>query len=81
MHFQFYEQELEPGEGVLLHCHAYCEVFYALHGSLLRVSGAAEEWITCAGGETIIIPINALHAFYNRTDKPARLLSISTQLH
>jgi hypothetical protein len=58
-------------------------VLYALHGSIdfLRVSGAGEEWITCAGGETIIIPINALHAFYDRTDEPARLLGISTQLH
>jgi hypothetical protein len=45
------------------------------------VTDAGEEWITCAVGDTIIIPINALHAFYNRTKKPARLLSISTQLH
>jgi quercetin dioxygenase-like cupin family protein len=81
--FSIYEQELEPGEGVPLHCHAYGEVFYALSGYIdfLRVTGAGEEWITCAGGETIIIPTNALHAFYNRSDKPARLLSISTQLH
>ena len=81
--FSIYEQELEPGEGVPLHCHAYGEVFYALSGDIdfLRVTDAGEEWITCASGETIIIPINALHAFYNRTDKPARLLSISTQLH
>src|SRR5262249_47578834 len=37
--------------------------------------------IACADGELIIVPINALHAFYNRTDKSARLLSVSTQLH
>jgi hypothetical protein len=49
--------------------------------TFLQVTGAGEEWITCAGGETIIIPINTLHAFYNRTEEPARLLSISTQLH
>ena len=81
--FSIYEQELELGEGVPLHCHAYGEVFYVLSGYIdfLRVTGAGEEWITCAGGETIIIPTNALHAFYNRTDRPARLLSISTQLH
>ena len=29
----------------------------------------------------MIIPTDSLHAFYNRTDKPARYLSISTQLH
>jgi quercetin dioxygenase-like cupin family protein len=81
--FSIYEQELEPREGVPLHCHAYGEVFYVLSGYIdfLQVTGAGEEWITCAGGETIIIPINALHAFYNRTEKSARLLSISTQLH
>jgi Cupin domain. len=64
-------------------CHAYSEVFYVLSGYIdfLQVTGAQEEWITCASAETIIIPTNALHAFYNRTDKPARLLSISTQLH
>jgi quercetin dioxygenase-like cupin family protein len=81
--FSIYEQELEPGEGVPLHCHAYGEVFYVLSGHIdfLQVTGAGEDWITCADGETIIIPINALHAFYNRADRPARLLSISTQLH
>ena len=81
--FSIYKQELEPGEGVPLHCHAYGEVFYVLSGHIdfLQVTDAGEDWMTCADGETIIIPINALHAFYNRTDRPARLLSISTQLH
>ena len=46
-----------------------------------QVADAAEEWITCISGETIIVPTNALHAFYNRTEQPARLLSISTQHH
>lgn len=81
--FSMYEQELQPGDGVPLHCHAYGEIFYVLSGivDFLRVTDAGNEWIVCAGGETIIVPINALHAFYNRTAKPARLLSISTQLH
>jgi quercetin dioxygenase-like cupin family protein len=57
--FSVYEQELEPAEGVPLHCHAYGEVFYVLAGYIdfLRVTGAGAEWITCADGETIIIPI------------------------
>jgi quercetin dioxygenase-like cupin family protein len=81
--FSIYEQELQPGDGVPLHCHAYAEVFYVLSGNIdfLRVTDAADEWITGSGGETIIVPINALHAFYNRAERPARLLSISTQLH
>lgn len=81
--FSIYHQELGPGDGTPLHCHAYGEVFYVLSGNIdfLRVTDGSEEWITCIDGETVIIPINALHAFYNRTEKPARLLSISTQLH
>jgi quercetin dioxygenase-like cupin family protein len=81
--FSIYEQQLSPGEGVPLHCHAYSEVFYVLagHVDFLSVTDAGEEWITCTGGETIVVPTNALHAFYNRTYQPARLLSISTQLH
>src|SRR4029077_20054180 len=51
------------------------------HIDFLQVTGAQEEWIPSASAETIIIPTNALHAIYNRTDKSARLLSISTQLH
>jgi len=81
--FSIYYRDLEPGDGVPLHYHACSEVFYLLSGNIvcLRVTDANEEWITCSDGETIIIPINALHAFYNRTEKPARFLNISTQLH
>jgi quercetin dioxygenase-like cupin family protein len=45
--FSIYEQQLELGEGVPLHCHAYGEVFYVLSGYIdfLRVTGAGEEWI------------------------------------
>ena len=75
MLFQFVNRN-RPGNGVPLHCHAYGEIFYALSGTIdfLRVADAAEEWTTCTSGETIIVPTNALHAFYNRTEQPARLL-------
>jgi quercetin dioxygenase-like cupin family protein len=81
--FSMYEQVLNPGEGVPLHCHPYAEVFYVLSGTVdyLRVTDDGEEWLACAAGETIVVPINALHAFYNRMAEPARHLSISTQLH
>ena len=81
--FSICEQRLEPGEGVLLHCHAYSEVFYVLSGvvEFLRVTDDGQEWVTCSAGETAIIPINAPHAFYNLTEQPARLLGISTHLH
>jgi len=81
--FSIYEQELAPGEGVPRHCHAYAEAFYVVVGVVhfLRATEKGEDWIACTDGEVIIVPINALHAFYNRTDKLARLLSVSTQLH
>jgi quercetin dioxygenase-like cupin family protein len=81
--FSMYEQVLKPGEGIPLHCHAYGEVFYVLSGTVdfMRVTNDGEEWIAYTAAETIIVPINALHALYNRGAEPARLLSISTQLH
>jgi quercetin dioxygenase-like cupin family protein len=82
--FSFYEQTLRPGEGVPLHCHAYAEAFYVLSGDVdfLRLDSTEnEEWVRCSSGETLLVPTNALHAFYNRTKENSRLLSISTQLH
>ena len=81
--FSLFEQQLGPGEGVSLHCHAYPEVFYVLAGDVdfLRVDDAGESWIVCSGGETVIVPSNTLHAFYNRSEEPAWLLSIASPLH
>lgn len=81
--FSMYEQVLKPGDGVPLHCHACGEVFHILGGTVdfLRITADGEEWVACSSGETVIVPINTPHAFYNRTANPARLLSISTQLH
>jgi len=78
-----FEMTLEPGDGVPLHGHPYAEVFYVLAGEIdfLRVDDGETEWVPAADGETIIVPINGLHAFYNRTGRSARLLSISSQLH
>ena len=40
-----------------------------------------EEWVHCTPGDTLIAPANALHAFHNRTDQPARFLSSSGYYH
>lgn len=78
-----FEMTLEPGDGVPLHTHPYVEIFYVLTGEVdfLRVGDGGNEWVPAAPGETVIVPINGLHAFYNRTAGTARLLSISNQLH
>ena len=83
MRFQFTNRSLSREKVCRSTVTPTAKSFMCSHGDIdfLRVTGAGEEWITCAAGETLIIPINALHAFYNRTEEPARLLSISTQLH
>jgi hypothetical protein len=40
-----------------------------------------QEWVRCAPGDTLVVPINALHAFHNRTDKPTRFISSSVYYH
>jgi len=79
-----YEMVLLPGKGIPLHSHPYAEVFYVLQGhtDFGTINDAGEEeWLRCAAGETVIAPINRLHAFHNRTDKPSRFLSVSVYHH
>ena len=47
----------------------------------VKNADTGHEWVAASSGETVVVPINGLHAFYNRTSTPARLLSISNQLH
>jgi quercetin dioxygenase-like cupin family protein len=81
--FSICEQALAPGESVPLHSHASAEAFYVLSGvaDFFRVVGGEEDWIRCAAGGLMILPPNCLHAFYNKTSDPCRLLGISTQLN
>jgi quercetin dioxygenase-like cupin family protein len=81
--FSVCEQTLAPGEGVPLHSHASAEAFYVISGAadFFRVVDGEEDWIRCETGELMILPPNSLHAFYNKTLVPCRLLGISTQLH
>jgi quercetin dioxygenase-like cupin family protein len=79
-----YEMDLPPGKGIPIHSHPYAEVFYVVSGytDFLRISEEGqEEWVRCGAGETVIAPANVLHAFHNRTDKPARFLSFSSYYH
>ena len=79
-----YEMDLAPGNGIPIHSHPYAEVFYVVQGqtdfATINDKGE-EEWLRCAAGETVIVPINRLHAFHNRTDKPSRFLSFSVYYH
>ena len=79
-----YEMDLAPGIGIPVHSHPYAEVFYVVTGytDFLRVDeDGHEEWVRCGPGDTVVAPINALHAFHNRTDKPSRFISSSVYYH
>jgi quercetin dioxygenase-like cupin family protein len=79
-----YEMDLQPGVGIPLHSHPYAEVFYVVSGytDFLRIDDEGkEEWVRCGPGDTLLAPINALHAFHNRTDKSTRFLSFSVYYH
>ena len=81
--FSICEQTLGPEEGVPLHSHASAEVFYVLSGAadFFRLVDGEEDWIRCETGDLMILPPNSLHAFYNKTSEPCRLLGISTPSH
>src|ERR1700730_4963254 len=52
------------------------------HTDFLRVDKQGqEEWVRCGPGDTLVAPMNALHAFHNRTDKPSRFISSSVYYH
>jgi quercetin dioxygenase-like cupin family protein len=79
-----YEMDLPPGKGIPLHSHPYAEVFYIVAGNtdFLRVNeNGQEEWMRCGPGDTVVAPVNALHAFHNRTDRPTRFISSSVYYH
>jgi quercetin dioxygenase-like cupin family protein len=79
-----YEMELPSGKGIPIHSHPYAEVFYVISGytDFLRVdANGKEEWVRCGAGDTLIAPMNALHAFHNHTDKPSRFISTSVYYH
>jgi quercetin dioxygenase-like cupin family protein len=79
--FSMYEMELAAGDGVPLHFHPYSEVFYVLGGEVVFLDHPRDDWVVAAQGETIVIPPNRPHAFYNLASQPARLLSISNERH
>ena len=79
-----YEMDLAPGTGIPVHSHPYAEVYYVVSGftDFLRIDERGqEEWVRGGPGDTVVVPINALHAFHNRTDKSSRFISFSVYYH
>ncbi len=82
--FSIYETTLAAGNGLPLHKHPYPEFFYLLEGHLdfCRWDDAGvAQWEACSAGISVLAPPNAPHTFFNKGDKPARFLSVSTYHH
>jgi len=81
--YTMFELHLAPGGGVDLHSHASPETFYVLEGMMtfFRIIDGAQEHFVCGPGSTIVIPPNALHALFNKSDGECRLLDVSTGSH
>jgi hypothetical protein len=54
---------------------------FAGAADFFRLVNGKEDWVRCETGGLMILLPNSLHAFYNKTSEPCRLLGISTQLH
>ena len=82
--FSVFEFPLAPGVAIPLHKHPSAEMIYVLEGeaSFARLlPDGSQEWLTCTAGECVLAPGNVPHGEANRSDKPARVLSISTYYH
>lgn len=82
--FAVFEMDLDPNVGIPLHKHPYAEFFYVLDGRVdfgrLGADGSL-EWIQAAAGESVTAPINAPHAYHNKTSRSSRFLSVSVHYH
>lgn len=66
-----------PGGGGVLHVHAFeDETMHLLEGELDVTIGG--ETFVLRAGETYFAPRNVPHGLYNRTDRPARGLVVTT---
>jgi quercetin dioxygenase-like cupin family protein len=80
--FCFFEMNVQPGQGVPLHLHGYPEAFYILEGELeFQASDQNGKGLKCGVGDVVLAQRGVRHAFFNRTENAARLLSMSTAAH
>jgi quercetin dioxygenase-like cupin family protein len=79
--FCFFEMNVQQGQGVPLHVHSYPETFYILEGELEFHTADSGEALKCAAGDVVLARPGVEHAFFNRSQDIARLLSMSTAAH
>lgn len=82
--FSVYEMEIKPGAFIPIHVHPFAEFFYVLEGQIdvmtLNAEGAL-KWVPVWAGECANAPATAPHGIKNRSDKPAKFLSVSNFEH
>ncbi len=75
--FSLIQGIVPPGGGGVLHVHAFeDETMHLLEGELDVTIGG--ETFALRAGETYFAPRNVPHGLYNRTDRPARGLVVTT---
>jgi quercetin dioxygenase-like cupin family protein len=82
--FSIFETTIVPGMGIPLHKHPFAEFFYVLEGTLAIGywnNQGVTEWDTCEAGESLMVQPNAPHTFFNKSEHPCRVLSVSTYHH
>jgi oxalate decarboxylase/phosphoglucose isomerase-like protein (cupin superfamily) len=66
-----------------LHSHPSPETFDVFEGEVtfFRITNGEQEALVCDEGTTVMIPPNALHALFNKSDNNCRFLDVSTSSH
>jgi mannose-6-phosphate isomerase-like protein (cupin superfamily) len=63
-----------PGQGPVLHKHAYAEVFVVLEGTATFIAGHEERLVRA--GEIVVVPADTPHRFFNSGDATLRQVDI-----
>jgi quercetin dioxygenase-like cupin family protein len=81
--YTMFELNLAPRGGVDLHSHSTPETFYVLDGeaTFFHITNGEQAALVCNEGTTVMIPPNALHALFKKSDNNCRLLDVSTASH
>ena len=70
----FFLDHTPPGRGAEAHRHPYAEVFAILDGDVTLVVDGEE--IAARGGQVVVVPPGATHAFRNSGDRTLEMTSI-----
>ena len=82
--FSVYEMVIQPDKQIPIHIHPFPEFFYVLDGQIDVMGLDAQgrlTYIPVAAGECANAPATAPHGIKNRSQAPAKFLSVSNYEH